>query len=80
MKQKSQSLLAFKADQHIKTITLELALKLFDYPKFIGTHEGKELTIKVGRFGPYIQFGIENISIPKEIEPEKYNLRKGNTY
>ena len=48
MKQKSQKFASLKADQHIKTITLELALKLFDYPKFIGTHEGKELTIKEG--------------------------------
>ena len=56
---------SLKADQNIKTITLELALKLFDYPKLIGTHQEKELIIKVGRFGPYIQFGTENISIPK---------------
>ena len=70
---------SLKSDQNIKTITLDLALKLFDFPKFIGTHEGKELTIKVGRFGPYIQFGTENISIPKEIEPENIILEKAIT-
>ena len=70
---------SLKSDQHIKTITLELALKLFDYPKFIGIHEGKELTIKVGRFGPYIQFGTENISIPKEVDPENIILEKAIT-
>ena len=65
---------SLKSDQNIKTITLELALKLFDYPKLTGTHQKKEVIIKVGRFGPYIQFGTENISIPKGIEPEEILL------
>jgi DNA topoisomerase-1 len=60
--------------QHIKTITLEEALKLFDYPKSLGEHESLEVTIKVGRFGPYIQFGTENVSIPKGIEPDEVLL------
>ena len=70
---------SLKSDQNIKTITLELALKLFDYPKLIGTHQEKEVIIKVGRFGPYIQFGTENISIPKGTEPEEILLENAIT-
>ena len=65
---------SLKVDQHIKSISLEEALKLFDYPKILGIHEGLEVTVKVGRFGPYIQFGSENVSIPKGTEPEEVQL------
>ena len=65
---------SLKEGQHIKTISLEEALKLFDYPKSLGEHENLEVTIKVGRFGPYIQFGTENVSIPKGIEPDEVLL------
>ena len=65
---------SLKDGQHIKTISLEEALKLFDYPKSLGEHENLEVTIKVGRFGPYIQFGTENVSIPKGIEPDEVLL------
>ena len=65
---------SLKVDQHIKSISLEEALKLFDYPKLLGIHEGLEVTVKVGRFGPYIQFGTENVSIPKGTEPEEVQL------
>jgi DNA topoisomerase-1 len=65
---------SLKEGQHIKTISLEEALKLFDYPKSLGEHENLEVTIKVGRFGPYIQFGAENVSIPKGIEPDEVLL------
>jgi len=47
---------------------------LFDYPKSLGEHENLEITVKVGRFGPYIQFGTENVSIPKGIEPDEVLL------
>ena len=65
---------SLKEDQHIKSISLEEALKLFDYPKSLGKHENLEVTIKVGRFGPYIQFGTENVSIPKGTEPDEVLL------
>jgi len=65
---------SLKQGQHIKTISLEEALKLFDYPKLLGQHEDLDVSIKVGRFGPYIQFGTENVSIPKGIEPEEVLL------
>ena len=32
------------------------------------------MSIKFGRFGPYIQFGSENVSIPKGIEPDEVLL------
>ena len=65
---------SLKEGQHIKSISLEEALKLFDYPKSLGKHENLEVTIKVGRFGPYIQFGTENVSIPKGTEPDEVLL------
>ena len=65
---------SLKEGQHIKSISLEEALKLFDYPKSLGKHENLEVTVKVGRFGPYIQFGTENVSIPKGKEPDEVLL------
>ncbi|MBH18791.1 MAG: DNA topoisomerase I [Crocinitomicaceae bacterium] len=65
---------SLKSDQHIKTISLEEALKLFNYPKSLGEHDNVEVIIKVGRFGPYIQFGTENVSIPNGIDPEEVLL------
>jgi len=65
---------SLKSDQLIKTISLEEALKLFNYPKSLGEHDNVEVIIKVGRFGPYIQFGTENVSIPNGIDPEEVLL------
>jgi DNA topoisomerase-1 len=65
---------SLKEGQHIKTIILEEALKLFDYPKSLGEHESLEVIIRIGRFGPYIQFGTENVSIPKDIDPDEILL------
>ncbi|YBU88753.1 MAG: topoisomerase C-terminal repeat-containing protein [Candidatus Walczuchella monophlebidarum] len=49
--------------QHIHRISLEEALKLFEFPKVLGTFEEKEIIIKIGRFGPYIQYDGKSISI-----------------
>ncbi|MGI8598851.1 MAG: type I DNA topoisomerase [Chitinophagaceae bacterium] len=54
-----------KQEQSIETITLEEALKLFQLPRTIGEHEGQEVSVNVGRFGPYVKFGEQFISIPK---------------
>ena len=60
---------ALKKDQSIETITLEEALKLFQLPKALGEYEGLEVSVNVGRFGPYVKWGEQFISIPKGEEP-----------
>jgi DNA topoisomerase-1 len=54
-----------KATQSIETITLDEALELFKMPKSLGEHEGLEVSVNIGRFGPYVKFGEQFISIPK---------------
>jgi len=53
------------ATQSIETITIEEAMELFALPRIIGEHEGLELSANLGRFGPYIKWGEQFISIPK---------------
>lgn len=54
-----------KSTQSIETITMDEAMELFALPKTIGEYEGQELSVNVGRFGPYIKMGEQFISIPK---------------
>lgn len=58
----------------IDDITLDTAIKLFSFPKHIGTHEGKELIIGQGRYGPYVKWGDEFYSIPRSEDPNTVEL------
>ncbi len=55
--------------QLIESITLEDALKLFSLPRKAGTLDGKDILIKKGRFGAYIQWDSHNFSIPRAADP-----------
>jgi DNA topoisomerase-1 len=55
--------------QSIETITVEEALELFKLPKNVGTFEDKDMTVAIGRFGPYIRHNSAFYSLPKEIDP-----------
>jgi DNA topoisomerase-1 len=52
-------------NQSIETITFEEAMDLFKLPRTLGEYEGQELSVNVGRFGPYIKLGEQFISIPR---------------
>ena len=67
---------SLKSDQNIKTIDLESALSLFEFPKLLGTFENDEVYLKLGRFGPYIQFGKTNVSIEKGDDVDQIDLEK----
>ncbi len=56
---------ALQKGQSIADITLDEALKLFDFPRTIGEYEGKDVTIGIGRFGPYVRHDGKFVSIPK---------------
>ena len=60
--------------QSVQTITLEDALKLFDFPRLIGEYDGEDVTVAIGRFGPYIKHAGAFTSIPKNIAPEEITI------
>ena len=54
--------------QSLSTITLEEALKLFEYPRVLGEFEGENVLANIGRYGPYVQhkksfFGLKDTDL-----------------
>ncbi len=65
-----------KASQSIETITFEEALDLFKLPLTLGEHEGMEVSVNIGRFGPYVKWGEQFVSIPKGEEPTSVDIAR----
>lgn len=63
-----------KQGQSIETISFDEAMELFKLPVILGEYEGKEVSANVGRFGPYVKWGDQFISIPKGEEPLEVDL------
>ncbi len=62
--------------QSLETITLEEALKLFEYPRHLGKYEGEEVTVAIGRFGPYVKHNKLFYSIKKDYNPATLTLKE----
>ncbi|MBI4931147.1 MAG: type I DNA topoisomerase [Bacteroidetes bacterium] len=62
--------------QSIETITLESALDLFKLPRTLGKHENEDIVVSIGRFGPYIKYKTEFISLPKTEDPYTISLER----
>ncbi len=54
---------------HLEGVTFEDALELFKLPRTLGEYEGKEMTIGVGKFGPYVKHDSKFVSLKKEMDP-----------
>lgn len=54
--------------QHIETITLEEAMHLFELPRSLGDYEGKEMTVAIGRFGPYVKHNNAFFSLKRNVD------------
>ena len=65
-----------KQNQSIETISLEEALDLFKLPMTLGEYNGQEVSVNVGRFGPYVKYGEDFISLPKGVEPLEVDLEQ----
>ena len=63
-----------KKDMSIETVTLEEVLKLFDFPRTLGEFEGKEVSVAIGRFGPYIKHDNKFYSLAKTDNPAYVEL------
>jgi DNA topoisomerase-1 len=66
-----------KKGQSIETIALEEALELFKLPRSIGTYEDTEMTVAIGRFGPYVRHGNKFYSLQKEDDPMTISSDRG---
>jgi DNA topoisomerase-1 len=55
---------------------MEEAMQLFSLPRTLGEHEGMEVAVNVGRFGPYIKLGEQFISIPKGEDLHEMELER----
>ncbi|MBO6200343.1 MAG: hypothetical protein J6N74_01830 [Chryseobacterium sp.] len=60
---------SLRKGQMIETITFEDAMELFKLPKKVGIFEEKEMTVAIGRFGPYIRHDSSFYSLPKNVDP-----------
>lgn len=67
---------SLKKTQTIDTITLEEALELFKLPRTIGEHEGAEVTVAVGRFGPYVKYNSAFYSLAKTDDPMTITMER----
>ena len=65
---------SLRQDQNIGNITLEDVLNLFLLPKNLGIYKGEEIEVNNGRFGPYVRFGKQFISLPKGMDPMDVTL------
>ena len=67
---------SLRAEQNIGTINLQEALDLFLLPKALGTYQGEDVEVSLGRFGPFIRFGKVFVSLPKGEEPLDVTLER----
>jgi DNA topoisomerase-1 len=67
---------SLRPGQMVETLTLDQALDLFKMPKKVGLYEDKEVTIGIGRFGPYIRHNNIFTSIGKEDDPYTIDLER----
>jgi DNA topoisomerase-1 len=65
-----------KPGQSMETITYEEVMELFRLAKDFGKYQDQDVSIGAGRYGPYVKFGDQFISIPKEIDPLEINFKQ----
>jgi len=65
---------SLRPDQQLHQITFEEAMDLFKLPKTLGTHDGFEVDVNNGRFGPYVRYDKKFISLPKGMDPLEVDM------
>ena len=64
-----------RAGSSLETLTIDRCARKFKLPKNVGQHEGQDLIVSEGRYGPYIKFGETFVSLPRGEDPHGVNIR-----
>jgi len=67
---------SLRPGQSMHTITLEEALELFLMPRSLGQDKGEEVSVGIGRFGPFAKRGSVYASLKKEDDPYTIDLAR----
>ncbi len=66
---------SLRAGQKMDSITLPEAMKLFELPRQLGQNaQGEEISVGIGRFGPFVKAGSTYASIPAGTDPYEIDL------
>jgi DNA topoisomerase-1 len=65
-----------KPSQSIETISFEEAMELFKLPRMLGQFEDEEVSVNIGRFGPYAAHAKKFYSLNKEMDPYTVTLEE----
>jgi len=65
-----------KASQSIETISFEEAMELFKLPRMVGQFEEEDVSVNIGRFGPYAAHAKKFYSLNKEMDPYTVSLEE----
>ncbi|MEM9919201.1 MAG: type I DNA topoisomerase, partial [Bacteroidota bacterium] len=55
--------------QSMEDLDFETALELFQLPKTLGTYEDLEVSVGIGRYGPFVKHGDTYVSLPRGVDP-----------
>ncbi|MGJ4802714.1 DNA topoisomerase I [Luteimonas sp. SDU82] len=67
---------SLRPGQSIYSISLEEALELFQLPRALGQSNGEDVSVGIGRFGPFARRGSTYASLTKEDDPYKIDLAR----
>jgi DNA topoisomerase-1 len=68
---------SLRAGMKMDSVSLEEALELFKLPRALGeTTEGQTISASIGRFGPYLRYGSNFVSLKKEDDPYTVTLER----
>jgi DNA topoisomerase-1 len=59
---------SLQSGQYLEKISLEQALSLLSLPRKIGQYEDADMTVAIGRFGPYVQHKSAFYSLQKDVD------------
>ena len=65
---------SLRPGQSMHTITLADVIELFKLPRKLGQHNGEEVSVGIGRFGPFAKRGSTYASLKKEDDPYTIDL------
>lgn len=65
-----------RKNQTMESITLEDALDLFSFPRSLGQFEEMEMTVAIGRFGPYVRHDNKFYSLQKTDDPQNITAER----